>query len=135
MFKYPFVKVDEKAAQITQKQTILQYCIAKGLRYEQFDNFNNYYQQEFVFHDGINRFRKLHARDLDLLDLFKRGIFTLPINVYKDSKEGYGVKSSRLITKKEIVVIYCGDVIKNKYVSKLKINEYAMNLINSVDEE
>ncbi len=120
---------------MAQKDTILQYCIVKGLRYEQFDNFNNYYQKEFVVDEGINQFRKLHARDLDLLDLFKKGKLTLPINVYKDDKEGYGVKSSRLIRKKEIVVIYCGDVIKNKYVQKLKINEYTMNLINSVDEE
>jgi hypothetical protein len=89
MFKSP-LNFNEKAAQMTQKKTIVDYCIAKGLRYEQFDNFSNHYQKGFVFDEGMNQFRKLHFKDLILIERFEKGELTLPINVYKDVNEGYG---------------------------------------------
>ena len=73
----------------------------------------------------------MHKKDLDLLELFKKRERTLPINVYKDDKEGYGGEASRNIKKHEIVVFYCGDVIKNIYVDKLKKNAYTMGFIDS----
>lgn len=110
------------------------YCSAKGLRYDQFDNFSNYYQQGFEFDASINQFKKLHCKDLKLLEKFMKGTYTLPVYIYKDDIEGYGAKALRAIKKKEIVVIYCGDVVKNKYVEKLKLNEYCMNFVESLED-
>ena len=68
---------------------------------------------------------------MKLLERFIKGTYTLPVYIYKDEKEGYGGKAQRPIKKNEIVILYCGDVVSNKNVAKLKLNEYAMNFIDS----